>query len=41
LYGGGPGAEGGSTAAYSGTNGAVRIIWGPSRAFPSTNTGDV
>lgn len=27
--------------AIGGTNGAVRIIWGPGRAFPSTNTGDV
>lgn len=25
----------------SGAIGAVRIIWGPSRGFPSTNTGDV
>ena len=25
----------------AGTNGAVRIIWGPGRAFPSTNTGNV
>jgi hypothetical protein len=22
-------------------SGAVRIIWGPGRAFPSTNTGNV
>ena len=27
--------------AIGGTNGAVRIIWGPGRAFPSTNTGNV
>jgi hypothetical protein len=25
----------------AGGGGAVRIIWGPGRAFPSTNTGDV
>jgi hypothetical protein len=25
----------------SGAIGAVRIIWGPGRGFPSTNTGDV
>ena len=24
-----------------GGGGAVRIIWGPGRAFPSTNTGDM
>ena len=23
------------------TNGAVQIIWGAGRAYPSTNTGDV
>lgn len=33
-YGGGAGGNGGS-----GGDGAVRIIWGPNRAFPSTNTG--
>lgn len=41
-YGGGGG--GGDTSAYNpgdGASGAVRIIWGPNRAFPSTNTGDV
>lgn len=26
---------------YGGVSGAVRIIWGAGRAFPSTNTGDV
>jgi hypothetical protein len=25
----------------NGANGAVRVIWGSGRAFPSTNTGDV
>jgi hypothetical protein len=25
----------------NGAQGAVRIIWGPNRAFPSTNTGDM
>jgi hypothetical protein len=25
----------------AGTGGAVRIIWGLNRSFPSTNTGDV
>ena len=44
LYGGGGG--GGAPDAYTGTcsgnggGGAVRIIWGSGRAFPSTNTGD-
>ena len=36
AYGGGGGGQTGS-----GGNGAVRIIWGPGRAFPSTNTADV
>lgn len=33
----------GGGAAYGGTPGApcVRILWGPGRAFPNTNTGDV
>jgi hypothetical protein len=26
---------------FDGSRGAVRIIWGPNRAFPSTNTGDL
>jgi len=46
-YGGGGGGSGtwpsdapGSTPA-KGSGGAVRIIWGAGRAFPSTNTGDV
>ena len=34
-YGGGGGGGG------SGGAGAIRIIWGPGRAFPSTNTADV
>lgn len=42
LYGGG---AGGSGSAYygggTGGNGAVRIIWGPNRAYPNTNTNDV
>jgi hypothetical protein len=41
LYGGG---AGGSGSAYygggTGGNGAVRIIWGPNRAYPNTNTAD-
>jgi len=39
-YGGGAGAGFGASAGSS-TGGAVRIIWGPNRAFPSTNTGNV
>lgn len=39
--GGGAGADTTSYAAGSGGSGAVRIIWGPNRAFPSTNTGDL
>jgi hypothetical protein len=27
--------------AGAGASGAVRIMWGPGRAFPSTNTGDL
>lgn len=38
-YGGGGGA--GVTSSSNGGGGAVRIIWGPDRAFPSTNTGDL
>jgi hypothetical protein len=45
-FGGSYGGGGGSTelsGTGSGTagSGAVRIIWGPGRAFPSTNTGNV
>lgn len=40
LYGGG--GAGSTGGAYGvGSNGAVRIIWGSGRAFPSTITGDV
>lgn len=46
AYGGGAGGYGGSqnqnqTIGYNGGNGAVRIIWGTGRAFPSTNTADM
>ena len=42
LYGGGGGCTlGGSGNYIGGGNGAVRIIWGAGRAFPSTNTGNV
>ena len=41
TYGGAAGAEGGGSAAYNGASGAVRIIWGAGRAFPSTNTEDL
>ena len=42
LYGGGgSGADFTQTAGYgSGGDGAVRIIWGPGRAYPATNTED-
>ena len=43
-YGGGGGAGtsvGGATSNGTGTSGAVRIIWGTNRAFPTTNTTDV
>lgn len=39
--GGGRGAAGTSTAGSAGAPGAVRIIWGTGRAYPSTNTADV
>lgn len=41
AYGGG--GAGSDTSSYTptGGNGAVRIIWGAGRAFPSTNTGDL
>jgi hypothetical protein len=40
TYGGaGGGADTSYTSGGTGRNGAVRIIWGPSRSFPSTNTG--
>ena len=47
LYGGGgAGAEraasgGNADIAGDGGHGGIRIIWGPNRAFPSTNTGDL
>jgi hypothetical protein len=42
-YGGAGGGSSNSAGNYGGNGGvgAVRIIWGPSRAFPSTNTVDV
>jgi hypothetical protein len=41
LYGGGCGVK--STISFNGGSGAVRIIWSNAvtRAFPSTNTGDL
>jgi hypothetical protein len=43
LYGGGGGGSSFNIYGFSGNggNGAVRIIWGSGRAFPSTNTADV
>jgi hypothetical protein len=43
AYGGGGGAEEDDTIITGtlGAGGAVRIIWGSNRAFPSTNTGDL
>jgi hypothetical protein len=47
LYGGGGAGVGGDglysqgQASAAGGGGAVRIIWGDNRAFPSTNTGDL
>ena len=42
LFGGGAGAvQFLSDGPRVGAGGAVRIIWGPNRAFPSTNTADV
>jgi hypothetical protein len=40
-YGGGGGGTWYTTIIPFGAPGAVRLIWGPNRAFPSTNTGDV
>jgi hypothetical protein len=43
LYGGGGGGGqslGGGTLG-KGAGGAVRIIWGTNRSYPSTNTGNV
>jgi hypothetical protein len=41
IYGGGGGGSHNSASILLGGGGAVRIIWGPNRAFPSTNTGDL
>jgi hypothetical protein len=42
AYGaGGGGTDTGAGASGVGATGAVRIIWGSGRAFPSTNTGDL
>jgi hypothetical protein len=40
LYGGGSGGMGITSQLQAGGDGAVRIIWGPGRAFPSTLTTD-
>jgi hypothetical protein len=40
-YGGGGGGGGTHTGGGWGGKGGVRIIWGPGRAWPSTNTGDM
>ena len=40
AYGGGGGGGGGTGGSNVGGNGAVRIIYGPDRSFPSTNTAD-
>jgi len=40
-YGGGGGGGGTGQGGGWGGRGAVRIMWGPSRAYPSTNTGDL
>lgn len=38
AYGGGPGTNNGNYQGQNGTgNGAVRIVWGKNRSFPSTN----
>jgi hypothetical protein len=39
LYGGGGGGSNQNYAGGTGGRGAVRIIWGPGRSFPSTNVG--
>ena len=41
TYGGGAGGSDHSGRITGAAGGAVRIIWGPGRSFPSTNTGDV
>lgn len=40
LYGGGGAGAAGGASGGSGANGAVRIIWGPGRSYPSTLTTD-
>ncbi len=40
-FGGGAGSHNQTSAIRHGGQGAVRIIWGEGRAYPSTNTGDV
>jgi hypothetical protein len=40
LYGGGAGSMTAANTSFGG-NGAVRIIWGEGRAFPSTSTGNL
>lgn len=39
--GGGGGLKPPATSATAGGGGAVRIIWGPNRSFPATNTGNL
>jgi hypothetical protein len=42
VYGGGGcGADNTTAEQANGGVGGVRIIWGPNRAFPSTNTGNL
>jgi hypothetical protein len=43
MYGGGGAANtnGSTMVGGLGSVGAVRIIWGASRSFPSTNTGNI
>ena len=41
LYGGGGGGADSSGSSGYGAQGAVRIIWGETRSFPATNTGNV
>jgi hypothetical protein len=41
VYGGGSSGAVGTVGSSIGGVGCVRIIFGPSRAFPSTNTGDL
>ena len=41
LFGNGGGGSNDGSPGGAGGNGAVRIIWGPNRLFPSTNTQDL